>query len=326
MPKPTYRLEVAGRPLPVPPTSVEIVDVLGPASDLLRIEVPWEYQGQPRHGVKVKAALGYAGQSLHNYGDFAVNAVDFHWGPQGGQLVVSAGTPELLGENSTIKAPRTRSWEDRSLSDILSTIAQANGLGARVASGLQGVRVRFENQIAESDLAFLDRIARNYGGQFTIKDGTAMIVQKGGGQKLVRTSNHPTHVVRLAEMLSADANFLDAPDYKAVAAKWIDLGTGEEHRVLAGSGEPIYEIRHPHGTEAEARLAAQSQFEELQRETAELRLALPGRPEIRAGHLVTCRTRGLPVDGREWFVEQAHHRYSDAGLGSILECTAANTA
>ena len=320
---PAYRLQVAGNDLPVPPLSIEITDKLGSESDALRFTLPGrdasgEAVRQPRHGVEITAALGYEGQPLQDFGTYVVSAVGLQ-GPSD-VATITATTPELLG---SIKAPRSRSWDDVTLPDLLGSIVQPYGLIPLVSESLQSVRIEHIDQDAESDLAFLTRVARRNNGVFSVKNNRAMIIKVGDGR---RPSGAAVlqHDVRVDDGrgLTWDASFADRPDYRQVTAKWADYGGLGSRSVFVGTGEPIYEMRHPYTSEAEALMAAQAELDAFTREVASLSLSLPGRPEIRAGNLVNCVTDRL--FGGVWYVAEARHSYDASGLTSRLQCTAAN--
>ena len=69
-------------------------------------------------------------------------------------------------------------------------------------------------------------------------------------------------------------------------------------------------------------VAAQAMLDEFERAVTEFTLTMPGRPEIRAGHLVECATR-FPVAG-VWYVAEAQHVCDGGGLTTRLRLTAAN--
>lgn len=322
--KPSYRLQVNGHPLAVAPLSIEAVDQLGTESDHLQITLPGKNPGgefvrHPRHGTPITCALGYEGSPLQDFGTFVVSSVEL----QGPPDVISLGcdTPELTG---AIKAPRTRSWEDTSLDDILRTIASEHGLTPRLGENLRGVRFEHIDQgPAESDLAFLTRLARRSNAIFTVKNGRAMIIKVGDGT-MPDGASIPQHDVWLDEghVLTWDARYSDRPAYGQVAAKWTDHGTGETNQVTVGASEPTYEVRTEYPTEEEARMAASAQLDEFTREVAQLTLTLPGRPSILANHQVNLITERL-ISG-VWHVSQARHRFDNSGLTTTLECTARN--
>ena len=131
MTTPAYRIDVRSAdgttaPLPVRPLTIEVLDVLGPESDNLRLTLPaagptGEIVAHPPHGRRIKVALGYEHGDLHDLGEYVVSAVDFHRSQAGYTIVISADTPEILEQ---IKAPRNRSWNDISVEDVFTTIAR----------------------------------------------------------------------------------------------------------------------------------------------------------------------------------------------------------
>ena len=60
----------------------------------------------------------------------------------------------------------------------------------------------------------------------------------------------------------------------------------------------------------------------FERDVAEFSFSMPGRPKIRAGHLINCITR-FPVAGL-WYVAEAQHVYDPSGLTTRLTCNASN--
>ena len=93
-------------------------------------------------------------------------------------------------------------------------------------------------------------------------------------------------------------------------ALWLMVGDGKsaEGRNLPRRGVAL---------EVEVRGAA-----EFDCAVANFTLSMPGRPEVRAGHLVDCPTR-FPVVGL-WYVAEAQHVYDGGGLTTRLRPTAAN--
>ena len=321
---PAYRLQVAGNDLPVPPLSIEITDKLGSDSDALRITLPGrdasgEFVRQPRHGIEITAALGFEGQPLQDFGTFVVSAVALQGPPD--VATITATTPELLG---SIKAPRSRSWDDITLPDLLASIVQPYGLIPLLSESLRAIRIEHIDQDAESDLAFLTRVARRNNGVFSIKNHRAMIIKVGDGRRPsgAAVMQHDVQVDD-GSVLTWDANFLDRPNYSKVVARWTDFAGGEVRSVSVGDGEPVYEMRHPYTSEAEALLAAQAELDAFTREVADLSLSLPGRPEIRAGNLVNCVTGRL--FGGIWYVAEAQHSYAAGGLTTRLNLNAHNS-
>ena len=218
---------------------------------------------------------------------------------------MSADTVAAL---EAIKAPVDRSWNDIAIEDVFATIAGKHGLEPRISasarSRIHDARiVRDEAQEGESDLAFLSRIGKRYNAQFSIMDGRALWLMVGDG-KSIEGRDLPRHNVELeGEGLTWDVAYLDRPMYGKVEAVWTNFRNPLGNVVSAGDGEPVYRMRHPFAGEGEARVAAEAMLDDFERAVADFTVAMPGRPEIRAGHLVDCATR-FPVAG-VWFVVEA---------------------
>ena len=314
MTRPVYDLKVNGRPLPIEPLEIEVIDNLGPMADSLRVTLPGvdgtgTVIAHPPHGRKITAAFGYTNTPLQVMGEFVVSGVDFHAPPV--IMTITADTPELLGEMGAIKAPKTKSWHDISLPDLFSTIVQRYSLIPRLSERLRGIHIAHVDQVAESDLAFLTHIGRTHNAVFTIKEGNAVLLVRGDGKNIFG-ADLPRHDVDLdaSDGITWDANYLDRPAYGSVVADWSDTNAGGGvQAVTVGDGEPVYQIRHPYASEGEARFAAEAELDEFRREVAELSISMPGRPAIRAGQLLNVTTR-YPVGGL-WYIAEAQHTYAD---------------
>ena len=174
----------------------------------------------------------------------------------------------------------------------------------------------------ESDLAFLNRIGRRYNAQFSIKERRALWLRVGDG-KSAAGQDLPRHDVNLeGEGTTWDASYLDRPAYDRVEAVWTNFANPADTKITVGSGDVTYKMRHTFPTADDARIAAEAQLEEFERGTAELSVSLPGRPEIRAGHLVNAVTR-FPTAGL-WYCGEAQHIYDSGGLATRLRPTARN--
>ncbi len=71
-------------------------------------------------------------------------------------LTIRAHAAEMLGG---LKAPRTRSWSAYTIGDLVGTIAGRHGLEPRVDPALRDVVLPHVDQVDESDLSLLRRLA-----------------------------------------------------------------------------------------------------------------------------------------------------------------------
>ncbi|RDH41649.1 contractile injection system protein, VgrG/Pvc8 family [Zooshikella ganghwensis] len=75
------------------------------------------------------------------------------------QMQIKARGADLKGP---IRAPRSQSWHQVKLTDLVGTIAQRHGLNPKVAEKFTDLIIQHIDQTEESDLHFLSRIANQY--------------------------------------------------------------------------------------------------------------------------------------------------------------------
>ncbi|WP_253879830.1 hypothetical protein [Paracoccus aminovorans] len=131
----------------------------------------------PEIEARLEVSLGFAGRQLAPMGIYAVDGVSGR-GPVR-TLSITATAADLKGE---IRAPRTRSWIDRSLPLIVSAIAGEAGLKPLVGESLRGIRWPFLAQTAESNLHFLTRIAAELDATCKPAGGALIVQRRGEGQ------------------------------------------------------------------------------------------------------------------------------------------------
>lgn len=136
--------------------SLEVVDEDGDKADRVTIVVDNrdDLVELPAMDTTIDVWLGYREIGLTKIGRYGVDG-------RGGEgpvqlLSVRATAADMKG---AIRAPRTRTWENRTLSEIVRTIAGEAGLRAVVSGNIASTRWRYLAQTAESNLHFLRRIA-----------------------------------------------------------------------------------------------------------------------------------------------------------------------
>lgn len=193
--------------------SLMVADEDGSKADRVEIELD-NRDGRiafPELEARLEVSLGFAGAPLALMGVYAVDGVSGR-GPLR-TLGITATAADLKGD---IRAPRTRSWEDRTLPDIVSTIAGEAGLKPVTGESLRDIGWPFLAQTAESNLHFLTRIAGELDA--TCKPaGGALIVQRRGEGKTAAGDADP------------------APD-RSAAADGVDLVVQRPQHLSLGRG------------------------------------------------------------------------------------------
>jgi phage protein D len=138
----------------------------------------------PASGAKLDVSLGYDGNN-QRMGSFVVDEASVE-GPPDRISVQASSTPFVTDRNGGGKASftsrKSRSFEGKTLGDIVQTIAGECGLTPVVDSELSSVSVPYVAQTDESDANLLVRLARRYGGVLKPADGRLVLASEAGGR------------------------------------------------------------------------------------------------------------------------------------------------
>lgn len=293
---------------------LEVIDEDGDNADRVRIVVDDrdDLVAAPEKDAILQVWLGYREAGLSLIGQYAVDGA----GGEGPTrlLYITATAADMKGG---IRAPRTRAWEDKSLSDIAGTIAGEAGLRPVVSPAIADVRWPYLAQTAESDLHFLRRLAATLDATAKPAGGTLLVARRGDD---MTAAGDPMPVGALT-LLDLDTWRWDEDSREKVGqveAEWTELSSGKRQKVVAGDGKPSTRLRHVYGSNDEARRAAEA---ELRRRangeitfSAELaRFA----PEVIAGARMTLAGVSRKVDG-QWDLTRVTHTLS-RGLRTAIE-------
>ncbi len=83
---------------------------------------------------------------------------------------------------STLKAPRTGSWDEVTLGALVAEIAAEHGYEARVDPSLAESPVAQVDQVAESDLHLLRRVVSHYDATLKAAAGHRVVVRRGSAR------------------------------------------------------------------------------------------------------------------------------------------------
>ncbi len=295
--------------------SLRVTDEAGTKSDTAEIvlddrdsRIQW-----PEHGALLALSLGYRESGLSHLGSFIVDEVA-HSGPPN-ILTIRAKAADMI---ASLKAPKTRQWEQQSLGQMVDSIAGEHGLQPRVSQQLDQVIIPHVDQTEESDLHFLTRLARQYDAVSKPASGFLLFVVKGeakaaSGQSLTSVSIEPSQILQ-HRMTQADRG-----KYGAVRSFWHDVTSADRVAVLTGSGEPIYTIRQTYPDATQAADAGLAKLKSLQRGEASLSLTLIGNTAVQAEAELTVSGLRDQVNGL-WLIKRVEHQLdANQGLTTRLD-------
>lgn len=261
----------------------------------------------PAPGAEIGVALGYLG-ALFDMGVFVADEIEESAPPRLISVVARAkaqGTTR--GGMAPIHSQRTRSWPaGMTLGAIVETIAAQNGLTARVSEAARALVPGHIDQIDESDLAVLTRVA--LARDLVAKPAGGVLYVGRRGETANATKPFFTKGITRWSMRRSLGDVVGT-----VIATYRDLDAGKDIEVKVGDQAPVRRLRGRWRDKAEARAMAEAEARRASRCRETLDIEMPGRPDIAA------ETRIAPMDFSpaatgDWLVTRVVHDLSEAGF------------
>lgn len=294
--------------------SLTLTDEDGEKADRLELELD-DRDGRiefPDMETTLDVHLGFRLEGLTYMGQFTVDGVAGA-GPAQRMLI----TASAVDMKSDARAPKTRAWKDKTLKDIVATIAGEAKLKPVVGESVASAHWAYLAQTAESDLHFLTRIAGTLDA--TAKaGGGALIVQKRGEGKTAAGDQVAPFGIDRASLSSWSWKVDGRAEYKTVEAEWSDTGSGQRRKVVRGSGKPVQRLRHLFASAEEATRACEGELGRAGRAGLTISAELAGfAPALFAGGI--ARISGLRAElNGDWHIQKVTHTLS-AGLRTSFD-------
>ncbi|ENP2198880.1 phage late control D family protein [Salmonella enterica] len=299
----------------------------------------------PRRGALIHLAIGWQGKPLIPKGAYIVDEITHSGAPD--QLTITARSADF---RAGLNVNREQSWHNVTLSDIAKTIATRNKLTAKVQPELAQIKIDHSDQTNESDASYLSRLGREYGFVLNIKN-SALCLISAGSRRTAGGNPIPTVTITRKSGDRHQFTIADRDAYTGVTAHYLnhhkaereditvkrrrkkqhtapiqgkipEQTTGDRHQgdYLIGSDENVLVLRHTYASKGNAKRAAKSAWERLQRGTASFSITLAtGQPEITPEYPVKVSGFKPAIDEAEWTITAVTHEIGDSGLISTLE-------
>lgn len=304
--------------------SIRVTDKAGLASDEceIRLDDRDDRVALPKRGATLDLSLGYEGQALSFVGKYKVDEVEISGPPR--SMVIRAKPTNIA---ATMKSQRRHSWEAVKLCDIVADVASRNQLQPLCKVD---VLVPRADQINESDMHFITRLAKQHGATATVKNGELVVAIRGAG-KSGSGKPLPAITLHVDDLASYALTFPDRALFSAVQASYHDPRTGNLEAVVetnadapAGAQAPKHSERHVYPSKAAAQAAAKSRLAALNRATMTGRLTLMrGRADVGAELWLALAGVKEEADGT-YLIESVEHNYSKSGWVTSLSINAGN--
>lgn len=261
--------------------------------------------------------MGYA-RSLKYMGLFIADSIEASGPPD--ELVIT-GLASINGRSTNQKTALTdqkkRSWpEGTRLRDFVAKIAAEHGLESVVAETLQAIALPHIDQIDESDINLLSRVARDLDAIAKPGDGK-LILAKRGESKTATGAAMPVLSIGEGDLTSWRYRNSVRERVGRVVASYQSLKEGKPLEVSAGQGEPVQRIKRRFPDADTAKRAADADWQRLQRAGRTLSLTMPGDADAMAEAKLQVAGLRPYVDG-EWLITRATHILDNKGFRTSI--------
>lgn len=286
--------------------SIEYSDDIDNEADGLTLRFQGENFIPPSFNDSLKVWLGYVGD-LWYIGSFSVlkSRIEF----ETLEVEVTA-TPVDFG--SDIKEKRTMSYDNCTLDQILHKIAARYKLS--IKNSFPKRAYKHKSQTDQSDLDFMQRLAKESGATFAIKNNTIIFRPKNGsdGDKEL-----PSFTIDAKNTKGLWFETLDKTAYGSCTASWRDTKSNKTKSVTVGKGKPVLHIKSTFKDESDARMKAIARLDESKRGQSRGGFECEGM-NIVAGSKV--QLSNLPPGWLSSFgIKQVRHSWGEGGYTVSVE-------
>ena len=282
----------------------------------LRIDDRDQAVSLPSRGAKIEVFLGYDGAQLTRINSYTVDEIELTGPPD--TLVIRGKASDMRGSGKTT---RHGSFEDKTLAEIVATVARRNGWVP--ACDVQIVVPRAD-QLGESDYNFITRIARLHDCTAKVANGKLLVLKRQAG---VTASGKTLPAITICRSDVSRYSFRlgDRSTHKSVKATHHNAKTGTLDVIELRNDDapdglpPVYTDRHIHPNKTAAEQAAKARLAAFNRSTAGVRLEMPGRVDLFAERQINAQGFKDGFDG-EYLVDSLEQVFTQAGWSTTVEC------
>ena len=293
--------------------SIRITDEIKDQSDTLEISLDdREYKIElPKTGAELNISLGYEEIGISHIGLFIVDELSLSSPPA--TLIIRARAANF---RESLKAQKTRSWDETTIGKILNEIASDNDLESKVSKEFKNIEIIHLDQTEESDLHLLTRLGKQYDAiAKPIENYLAFVTREdfksATDKKIKDIQLKPENVEQWR------ATIAERGKYQSVSAFWHDLENAERVKIKIGDGKPEYILRHNYIDADQAGLAASAKLESINRGVATVNITMQGDPSISIKAKLVLNDFREGVNG-DWEITRVNHDFSSSGYKSMI--------
>lgn len=272
----------------------------------------------PRRGARVSVAIGFRETGLVDKGTFIVDELTHTGAPD--RLTIRARSADF---HASLNEQKRRSFSNKSLGQILATIAGDHGLQPALSEALAWANPGHINQTSESDGHLLTRLGRQFDAIATVKAGRLLFMPMSRGTTAGGSALPGVTIHRQDGDSHTYQNLEGNSDYSGVKANWYDVAAAITKTVLAQGDDKTEKFKtllETFATEAEANAAAQAEWNRIRRGRFNMSLSLAiGHPELLPETPVTLVGWKDQITSKQWICGPVEHSLGTSGLVTNVE-------
>jgi phage protein D len=270
--------------------------------------------------------LGYQEVGMSYMGSFEIDDITFQGPPRSIMMTGLAS-----GMRSVQKAPAIANFDNKSVGDIIGSMAAQSGLGVAIDSGLAANMIPFKNQ-SVSNMHLLHELERQFGAVAKISNGKIIFTPRDGTTSASGISM-PTLVLLPEHFGTWSVKYNSRTDYAKVKAAWRDKADGIRRWVETGvgtsagsDGGETFPLGQLFNSMGEAQAAAQAKSKALKRFECQANFDLAkGDPWVKDAQTLVVSGMREGING-SYTIDKATHTYvKRTGIRTTLECKSPGT-
>lgn len=294
---------------------ISYTDKVSGESDELDIELEdtdlnWQNGWAPAKGDTIYCEIGTDNGQLVQCGTFTVDDIRLSGPPD--KISIKALSS---GISSKLRTKKSYAHENKTLREVVNTIASRNGY--TILGTIDNIRVGRLTQYRESDVAFLQRVALDFGYAFSIKDKTIVFTQ------IYELENFPIRLVldktdltsysfadRAFDTYSgATVKYYSQKENKMVTA---DLPADDSVDDFPKDNTEVLEVRKPRAeNEAQAKVKAKAHLHRKNSKQKTASFDFPGNALALSGN--NLQLTGFGLFTGVYHITQASHKLNNSG-------------
>lgn len=273
----------------------------------------WFREWRPEHGDEIKGEFGYVGGILVPIGTFYVDKPCAKGG-RGGDTFSTSGQSAPI--TKALRTKKTKAFEKQKLGDIAKKVASEHGM--QIVGTPPDISFERITQRRETDLAFLKRLAEDYGAFFKVAGKKIVFMQRSEvyGREAIRTLSKSER-----EIISYTLNYEAAKTASKAKASYYDGNQKKKIEVevedkQVKTGDTVRTDDRVEN-EGQARALAKSKLQKANLKQWTANMTLVGDPLLLAGQNVMLS--GYGRWDRKYSITRARHQLTRSGLTTAVE-------